>query len=131
MSAQYKVMCGYECCISAKCVHSSLISWRHRYLKKLKYQSKKIKAEDLVKKHITDMKHTKIQWCHIDVIFIPKHMIWYKLQCAHILSLIMHFHTINVYCGSVLTFRVSIFLRHNTINTVSHLSHYWTLYCSW
>ena len=36
MSAQYKVMCGCECCIYAKSIHSSLTSWRHRYLKKLK-----------------------------------------------------------------------------------------------
>ena len=34
MSARYKVMCGCECCISAKYIHSSLISWRDRYLKK-------------------------------------------------------------------------------------------------
>ena len=39
MSAQYKVVCGYECCISAKSIHLFLISWRDRYLKKLKYQS--------------------------------------------------------------------------------------------
>ena len=36
MSTRYKVMCGCECCISAKSIHSSLISWRDRYLKKLK-----------------------------------------------------------------------------------------------
>ena len=29
-------MCGCECCISAKSIHSSLLSWRDRYLKKLK-----------------------------------------------------------------------------------------------
>ena len=39
ISARYKVMCGCECCISAKSIHSSLLSWRDRYLKKLKYQS--------------------------------------------------------------------------------------------
>ena len=39
MSARYKIMCGCECCISAKSIHSSLISWRDRYLKKLKHQS--------------------------------------------------------------------------------------------
>ena len=31
MSSIYKVMCGYECCISAKSIHQSLISWRDRY----------------------------------------------------------------------------------------------------
>ena len=35
-SARYKIMCGCECCISAKSIHSSLLSWRDRYLEKLK-----------------------------------------------------------------------------------------------
>ena len=38
MSACYNIMCGCECCISAKILHSSLLSWRDRYLKKLKDQ---------------------------------------------------------------------------------------------
>ena len=33
MSARYKIMCGCQCCISAKSIHSSLLSWRDRYLK--------------------------------------------------------------------------------------------------
>ena len=32
-SAQYKVVCGCECCIYDKSMHLSLISWRDRYLK--------------------------------------------------------------------------------------------------
>ena len=32
-SAQYKVMCGCECFIDAKSIHSSLIYWYYRYLK--------------------------------------------------------------------------------------------------
>ena len=39
MSARYKVMCGCECCISAKSIHSLFLSWRDRYLKKLKDKS--------------------------------------------------------------------------------------------
>ena len=31
-------MCGCECCIYSKSVHSSLLSWRDSYLKKLKDQ---------------------------------------------------------------------------------------------
>ena len=41
---------------------------------------------------------------------MPKHQIWQMLQCAHILSQIMHFHTENLYCDAVLTVLVSIFL---------------------
>ena len=33
--SRYKVMCGCECCISAKIMHSSLLPWRDRYFKKL------------------------------------------------------------------------------------------------
>ena len=36
MSARYNIMCGCECCISAKSIHSSFLSWRYRYLKKLR-----------------------------------------------------------------------------------------------
>ena len=39
MSAHYKIMCGCESCISVKIIHSSLLSWRDRYLKKLKDKS--------------------------------------------------------------------------------------------
>ena len=37
--AQYKVMCGFECCIYDKSIHLSLLSWCDRYLKKLKDKS--------------------------------------------------------------------------------------------
>ena len=39
ISARYKVMCGCEYFISSQIIHSSLISWRDRYFKKLKDQS--------------------------------------------------------------------------------------------
>ena len=44
ISARYNIMCGCECCISDKSIHSSLLSWRDRYLKKLKYQSQNSKS---------------------------------------------------------------------------------------
>ena len=46
----------------------------------------------------------------MEVICMPKHQIWQLLQCAHILSLSIHFHTGNVYCDAVLTVLVLIFL---------------------
>ena len=33
MSERYKVMCGCECCISTKIIHSSLLYWHDKYLK--------------------------------------------------------------------------------------------------
>ena len=61
MSARYKIMCGCECCISAKSIHSSLLSWRDRYLKNLRIKSKMLKAEGLVRNHITYIQHIKIK----------------------------------------------------------------------
>ena len=46
---------------------------------------------------------------------MPKHQIWQMLQCAHILSLSMHCHTVNVYCGDVPTVPVSIYLTKKQI----------------
>ena len=39
IAAHYKIMCGCECCISDKIIHSALISWNDRYLEKIKYKS--------------------------------------------------------------------------------------------
>ena len=48
MYARYKIMCGCECCISAKSIHSSLLSWRDRYLKNSRIKAKMLKSEGLV-----------------------------------------------------------------------------------
>ena len=32
-SSRYKVMCGCECCVFAKIINSSLLSWRDSYFK--------------------------------------------------------------------------------------------------
>ena len=41
-SSRYKVMCGCECCIYAKSINSSLISWRDSYSNKLKDLSQNV-----------------------------------------------------------------------------------------
>ena len=51
MPARYKYMCGFECCISAKRIHSSLLSCHIKI----------IKVKGLVRKHITYIQHIKIQ----------------------------------------------------------------------
>ena len=61
ISARYKIMCGCECCISAKSIHSSLLSWRDTYLKNSRIKAKMLKSEGLVIKHITYIQHIKIQ----------------------------------------------------------------------
>ena len=46
ISARYTNMCGCECCISSKSIHSSLLSWRDRYLKKSRIKEKCSKQKD-------------------------------------------------------------------------------------
>ena len=46
---------------------------------------------------------------------MPQHQIWQMLQCAHILSMSIHFHTRNMYCRTVLTVLVSILLTNKKI----------------
>ena len=52
---------------------------------------------------------------------MPKHQIWQMLQCAPILSLSMHFHTGNVYCGAVLNVLVLIFLTKKQLKSMMKL----------
>ena len=54
----------------------------------------------------------------MEVIFMPQHQIWQMLQCAHILSLSMHFQTGNVYCDAVLNVLVSIFLTNKQLKNM-------------
>ena len=60
--ARYKVMCGSDCYISAKSIHSSLLSWHDRHLKKIKYQSQNSQnRRSGEKSHHIYMKHINIQ----------------------------------------------------------------------
>ena len=111
MAAHYKFMCGCECCISDKNIHSSLLSWRDLYFfLKSKIKAKILKIEGLVKNKIAYMTHIKIQSFQMGVIFIPKHLILKGGKSLHIHSHIMHYHTGNLYCNFVLNVHVVIFL---------------------
>ena len=103
-------MCGCEYCISAKSIHSSLLSWRDWYLKKSRIKSKILKTEGLGENQIPYMKDIKICSCHMSVIFMPKHLIWQRQQCERIHSHIMHYRTVNVSCDFVPNFQELILL---------------------
>ena len=45
ISARYMIMYGCECCICAKGIHSSLLSWSDRYLKKQNIKSRMLKVK--------------------------------------------------------------------------------------
>ena len=118
MSSRYKVMCGCECCISAKSIHSSLPSWRDCYLKNSRISAKILKTEGLGEKKIAYMKHIKIQSCHMGVIFKPNHMTRQKQQCVHTHSQIMRYHTENVYFGIVQNIQALIFLTRKQMISI-------------
>ena len=62
-------MCGFECCIYAKSIHSSLLSWRDSYLKKLKDKSQnaQIRRSGEKSHHIYDTYKNTVMphGCHI------------------------------------------------------------------
>ena len=68
----------------------------------------------------------------MDVIFMPKHMVWQRLQYVHILSLIMLCHAENMYCDAVLTVHTSIFLIKKQIIIIQeqHLQYGFTFITS-
>ena len=110
MSSRYKVMCGCECCISTKNMHSSLLLWRDRYLEKPKDLRQNYQNRRSGKNQITYMKLIKIQSCHMGVIFKPKHMTCQRQQCVLNHILIMRYHTGNVYWDVVPNVLALIFL---------------------
>ena len=111
MASRYKVMCGCECCISSKIIHSSLPSWHDHYLKKSQVSQPKCSKQKVWgKSKFAYMIIIKMQSCHIGVIFTPKHMTWQRQQCVHTQSQIMCYHTGNFYCDVVPNVQALIFL---------------------
>ena len=118
MSSRYKVMCCCECCISAKSIHSSLLSWWDLYLIKLKDLIQNDQNRRSGGKEIAYMKHIKIQSCNMGVIFTPKHMTWQRKQCVRNHSQIMCYHTGNVYWGVVPNVQALIFLTRKQMISI-------------
>ena len=89
ISEQYKVVCGCECYISAKSIHSSSLSCRDWYFKKLKDQSQNSqnrKSGEKLNFTYEIYKNTVMQ----GFISIPKHLICKRQKCFQIHSHIMH-----------------------------------------
>ena len=119
MSSRYKVMCSCKYFISAKNMHSSLLSCRDHYLKKKsRISAKMLKIEGMRKGKFTYMKLIKIQSCHTGVIFTPKHMTWKRQQCVHNNSQIMHYQNGNVYCDVVPNVQALIFLTRKKMISI-------------
>ena len=122
MSEWYKVMCCYKCCISAKRFHSSLLSWRDRYLSKLNdlsQNTQKIRSGENANSLFDTYKTLQ---CHMGVMYMQHWLTWPWLKCVHIHHLNIHFHTGNVCCVVVIIAQVSIFQTKNHIGIIpTHL----------
>ena len=118
MSSIYKVMCGCECFISAKNIHSSLLLWSDRYFKNSNIKQKFSKQKLWGKIKLAYMKHIKIQSCRMGVIFTPKHMTQKSQQCVHTNSQIIRYHTGNVYYNGVPNVQALIFLTRKQMISI-------------
>ena len=87
--------------------------------KNSRIKAKILKAEVLVRNHITYIQHIKNTVMPHGSHIYAKASDMENAPCAHILSMSMHFHTGNVYCGAVLTVLVSIFLTKKQLKNMT------------
>ena len=99
-------------------MHSSLLPWHDQYFKNSRISYKTLKKKVWRKIKFTYMKLIKIQSCHMGVIFTSKHMTWQIQQCVLTHSLIMHYHTENVYFNVVPNVLALIFLTRKQIISI-------------
>ena len=85
MNSRYKVMCGCECCISAKSMHSSLLTWRDRHLKDLKDRSNNEQNRRSGELSICILKSIRIMYDLMVVIFTIPLQTWPRKQCVPVI----------------------------------------------
>ena len=97
MTARYKVMCGCECCISAKIMHSSLLTWHDRHIKQLKYRSHNAKnrRSGELYIHIFETYKNSVRPHGYHIYNSSAYMAMEK--CVPVPHNIMIYHTLNVY----------------------------------
>ena len=122
-------MCGCECSISTKIMHSSLLSWRERFLKNLRIKVVMRKTESLVKWKIFYLIHIKIMSRHMVSICFKQYLIWRGQQFVHIHHKIMRHHIRNVSCVVVCNVHGSIFQVKIQIITIQILALSYVFMC--
>ena len=110
-------MCWCKCCISAKSMHSSLLSWRGSFLKNLNIKAVIYKTEGLVNFKIVYFRHIKILSCHMEIICFQQHITLWWQQCVNIHPQDIHYHIGNLFCGVVRNVHRWIFQFQNQIST--------------
>ena len=125
MSGRYKVMCCCECCISAKSIHSSLLSWRDHYLRKLNnliQNSQDIRSGE---KDNRLFETYKFLLYHMGAIYMQQQLTCPWLKCVHIHHPNMHYHIGNLCCVVLIIAHVLIFQTNNDIHIIpTHILQY-------
>ena len=111
-------MCGCECCISSKSMHSSLLSWHENFLKNWRIKSVMYKKEGMAKCPIVYLRYIKLLTYHIKSICFRQHQKWICQKCVDIHNKNMYYHIGNVFCVVVRNFHGLIFQVHNQIGTI-------------
>ena len=91
---RYNFMCGCEGCIYSKVLHSFLLIWCDRYLKKLKIKLIMRKTEIWVKWKVVFLKPIIVMWGHMVTISQKWHQTWPWQKC-------FPFRLINILCLAV------------------------------
>ena len=109
ISAHYKVICGCECCVSSKVMHTSLLSWQEIYLNRRKDLSQNAQNRRSGEMYNILFKTYKTLWWSMGAISLQQNRTCPWLQCVHIHHLNMDFHTGNLCCIIFLIYHVLIF----------------------
>ena len=122
MTSQYKVMCGCECFISSKIMHSSLLSWCERFWKNLNIISIICTKQKVWWKCLTVyLRHIKILPCQMESICFRTHLICQWQQFIHMYHQNIHYQIVNLFCIVVRNVQGLIFQVHNQISTINML----------
>ena len=113
-------------------MHSYSLSLCNIYLKHSNNKATMRKTEGLVKFPIVYLRHVRILWYRMGIIFIKQYMTWIWQQYVHIHSTKMHWHTGNVCCVVVQNVHVimSQVRNHISINP-THILQYVFMFITW
>ena len=121
MTSWYKVICGCECSISDKIMHSSLLSYHKIYAEKLMIKVVIWKTEGLMKWTVTYLRYNKILLFHMVSMCSKNHLTWLWQQWVQVHHKNIHYRLVNVCCVVVQNFHILIYQLQNQIITIKML----------
>ena len=129
MTSRYKFVSGCECCTSSKIMHSSLLSWHDRFLRKLKDQicnAQNIGSGEITNCSLETYKNTVMP--HVNNMFQTYYDMAMAIMCAYH-NQNMHNYIGNVCCVVVYNVHKWIFQVQNHISTIQMLASPYIFMC--